>query len=1042
MENNKNNHFIFLEAYAKKSKDGIQVANAEGKLVYVNEKAKKRLGINKPEDVYVWEFEPYFKGLKDWKEHVDYVKNMGEITIRSTHTNLLNKKTTPVEVTVTHQIINGENYLFAVSKDISNIVKQEKALNIRETMLLAISESTAELLNNNDFYDATSKVLAIIGKAVKVDRTYLFTVDESNPELVSQRSEWNSGDADPQIENPELQGVPLGLFDDFLMQMQRNIPFQSIVDQLKESPLKEVLQSQDIVSILIIPVFHKGQFWGFIGYDECKYERVWDKVELSILQTLSNNMSAALERIDYNKQIENLAEFPMENPAPIIRLDKEGRVVFQNKINQIENGSFILQGENKTMNLSELLQYIANDVVDRQKLGYYEVKTGKNDFYSITAKDVVKKSHINLYFSDITKLRKIERELRKTKTIVDQVVRNMEDVVWSVTYPDFKSLYISPSTMKLFGISAKEFYEDSKIWMENIIGEDKSIIAIIFEELQEKKFSNVEYRVNTDMGVKWVNNKIKAIYDEKGVVYRLDGLISDITKQKQINEELKHAKEEAVKSSLAKESFIANVSHEIRTPLNAILGLANVLKEDLSSEKSNEYINNIIYSSKHLRSLIENVLDMAKISEGKITLKSISFSMEELIKTVRSIFIPLAQEKGIELSIKSCPKVKAQFLGDYVRIKQVLINVLSNSLKFTEKGSVHLAIEVINETKKTQALSFIVSDTGIGMEKAFVKNIFNKFSRGKSAEHYTGAGLGMTISYELIKIMNGKISVQSKLGTGTKVQIELPLLIDKKLKENKEEQKDTSNNKPIKILHAEDNPINLLIVRSVLEKYNIILTEVENGAKAIEELKTNEFDCILLDIQMPLIDGFKVADIARKKLGIKAPIMGISANALTSQIDKSKKYGMNEYLTKPFEAETLVETINILLKKNNKTLSVKEKNIYYDSKVLEAKEYDSDFKEHMTSLFIDKTPENLRDLKRFLSQKDYLAVKRLVHKIKPSFEIFGIKNIKEPTKYIMSLDKENNVEWEKLNKCVDSLVETLELTIIQMKKDLSSTKEK
>lgn len=1041
MENsNKTSQIKLLEAFAKSTKGGIQIANKEGRLVFINAVSRKRLGLSNQKELFVWDFEPYFKTAEDWSQHIKSLKESGPKVIRSSNFNLLTKEYIPVEVRVFLQHIDGEDYVFAETREIADIIEKETVLGIRETMLLAISDATSELLYNNDFFQAVVKVLGIIGKAVNVDRTYLFTCsfDENGEELVSQRSEWNSNDTEPQINNPDLQNVPLSLFDDFVEMMRNNIPFQSIVAELDEgSELKAILESQAIISILILPVFHKGEFWGFIGYDECKYARIWDDVEVSILQTLSNNMASALNRLDYDLQIENLAEFPMENPAPIIRIDKEGKLLFQNKIDQIEGEYFKVLGSNSVMSLDELMMHIANDVALNKNVKYYEVQTSKNFFYSITAKEIAKKSYINLYFSDTSKLKLTEKELRKTRTIVDQVVSNMEDVVWSVSYPDFKALYVSPSTKKLYGIDAKKFYDNSQIWVKNIVEEDKDIVNLIFQNIEKNGESDVQYRITTSHGVKWVNNRVKIIRDDTGKVYRLDGLITNITNQKQINEELQLAKEEAIKSNMAKEAFIANISHEIRTPLNAILGLSNLLKDEKESFKSDEYLYHIIHSARHLHSLIENVLDMAKMSEGKISLNQIDFKINDVLKTIQSIFKPLVEEKGLKLVLEIDKKLSPYFKGDYLRIKQVLINILSNAVKFTEKGTIVLRVKVEKEKKTKQVVAFSISDTGIGIEKAFLTEIFKKFSRSDRVnKQQPGAGLGMAISHELIKIMGGKIQVDSCLGKGTVVNITLPLLLGE-AKTNKQNKKLLNKeNKPLKILHAEDNELNRLIVKNILGKYNIELTEVEDGQQALDALKNNLYDCVLLDIQMPKKDGFEVARIAREDYKIKTPIIGVSANALTSQIKKSKENGMNEYLTKPFEADALIDVITLLTGESSNLLQVNKKSSFYDSAALTTREYSAEFRKEMIGLFISKMPVYLKELEKFRADKNIVQAKRMIHKIKPSVETFGVRNIRQDLNYFMSIDEEKEIDWHIVNKHIKSFEKKVLLAIKEIETEL------
>ncbi|MFN9114870.1 MAG: GAF domain-containing protein, partial [Bacteroidota bacterium] len=303
----------------------------------------------------------------------------------------------------------------AVEIDITDRKKTEEELIRREKMLLAISSASNILLNSFNTLDSISKTLEIMGKAVGVDRTYLFTnvLDPELGILASQRFEWNSGSAEPQIDNPEMQNFQINVYEDFLNFLSAKLPFFKQTKSLKDgSPLKEVLESQDILSILMIPIYKNDFFWGYVGFDDCTNERVWSEAEISILSTFANAIENALDREEKTETIKSMALFPELNPNPIIRIDLDGKIILENDAaEKIHYLSF----DDKLISKEEFLSLVSTLLTHERDKLQFEVQFNEDNFYTVDCLLIEDSKQINLYFNDISLLKENEQQLREAK---------------------------------------------------------------------------------------------------------------------------------------------------------------------------------------------------------------------------------------------------------------------------------------------------------------------------------------------------------------------------------------------------------------------------------------------------------------------------------------------------------------------------------------------------------------------------------------------------------------------------------------------------
>ncbi|GHB79663.1 PAS domain S-box protein [Persicitalea jodogahamensis] len=763
------------------------------------------------------------------------------------------------------------------------------------------------------------KSLQELGEFVKADRAYIFDYDFIE-NTTSNLYEWCGEGITPEIEN--LQNVPLSFLPDWLEVHKKGNPFY--VDDVEDLPdsgpesLRQLLEQQNIKSLITLPMLRDGKLIGFVGFDSVRTTHQYDEKEKKLLFLFAQMLLNVNERRERALQLQ------------------------------------------------------------RQEEKYRNIITNMN-------------------------LGLVESDSRK------------------------KVLFANQSFCLMSGYSVKE-----------LLGRNKSEIFDLEEAVGEagnEAIRTFELTVKNKAGEpRWWFVSEAPNFNDKGVLTGTIGIHLDITEQKNLQRDLTVAKNNAEASTRAKELFLANMSHEIRTPMNAIMGMSNQLGKTSLSSDQKFYLNTINSAAENLLVIINDILDLSKIEAGKLSLEKIGFEPKMIVGRAMHVMMHKAEEKGLAFTNSHCDKrLSPVLIGDPYRMNQILLNLISNAIKFTEKGSVDLSCLVVEDTDTHQTVRISVADTGIGMEEEFVQNLFQKFIQEDSSitRRYGGTGLGMSIFKELVELMDGKIEVQSKKNLGTTISFIITM------------QKGKSTDLPVRdaplintailakkrILIVDDNEMNRLVAATLLTNYGAETFEAGNGSGAIGLLRREPIDLVLMDVQMPVMDGIEATRIIRDTISKEIPIIALTAYAIKGDDTRFIASGMSDYLSKPFEENQFIQVISRWLGSDNSLplpvdIPAPTKELFSLNKLNSIANGNQDFINKMINLFIDQSQLSLTELKAAFEKQDYETIRKVAHRLKPSVDTMEITSLKEKIRELEKFD-EHSESFQELGKRLHYLEATL-----------------
>ena len=560
-------------------------------------------------------------------------------------------------------------------------------------------------------------------------------------------------------------------------------------------------------------------------------------------------------------------------------------------------------------------------------------------------------------------------------------------------------------------IDANEsFCEMSGFSLEELFGKDGGEMLLDDFEKERMKVRNAsrsegeadvyELRVlNKNRETRYWLVSAAPLLGDDGEVYGSIGIHWDITEMKQLEFEMKGARHKAEESSKVKAMFLANMSHEIRTPLNGIVGMAEQLAQSQLDADQRYFIDIMRSASSTLLSIINDVLDISKIESGKFSIETTPFNLNETIRRTLSIFGEKAKQTNISLDIELMDDRGIMHLGDPHRLSQVLFNIVGNAIKFTQAGYVRVTSNLARGENDICFVSFSIEDTGVGMDMAYLAKVFEAFSQEDASitRKFGGSGLGLSIARSIVQIMGGTIQIESEKGKGTRVNIRIPMRISNdKTKQDIVEMTDLQKSlKALRILAVEDNELNRMVLQVILKKCEVVVTIAHNGQEAINLIQEQDFDLVLMDVQMPIVDGLEATKYIREQLKLTIPIIGLSANAMREEVEICKQAGMNDYLVKPYSERALVEVMKKWSLEEKKTeLAQAEITSEKELDLSMLKQYvgnDIHVLKDVVSGYLTHLPPQLDRLELALVGADILALRHELHQLKASMEIIGVR---------------------------------------------------
>ena len=704
--------------------------------------------------------------------------------------------------------------------------------------------------------------------------------------------------------------------------------------------------------------------------------------------------------------------------------------------------------------VDQVQQVLANrEMVNNTYLELADGRIFERDFIPIYDQDHYI-GHLWRY-NDVTEQRRMETKIRRSEEKYRGIIENMDLGLMEV---DREGIILKPYPKFCDMVGYEE---------EELIGKKANDILIpthylatmVRQDEQRKKGETGVYEIQllTKSGkLIWVMIGGAPFYDEHGEVIGSVGIHYDITHQKELQEELESARLEAERARDAEKDFLANMSHEIRNPINSVVGMTNLLFDTPLNEEQKEYLNNIKYSSDILLSLISDILDLSKITEGKMEPDLQPLDISELVQAIAQTTRFRLRSSPVTFQLHYDQSIPKYVISDITFLNQILMNLIGNAVKFTHEGQITLTTEKVEEDTSTVRVIFSVEDTGVGIAADQLENIFERFNQaGKAtAGKYGGTGLGLPITKKLVELLDGCIKVQSQPGKGTCFcfQLSFPKADSTGLKKETVPEVQAGHiERTLRILIVEDNSVNRLYLERTLKKWGYQFDSSENGKEALLQLQRERYDLILMDIRMPEMDGYETTIRLRSNKtnpNSNIPIIALTASALKDEKDKALAAGMDHHLTKPFTREQLEQAIIRFFNLQRETTDTgfQWPDALQSPELQELYGDDLEYALMIFEVFLEETPGQLQAMATAIAEADWATTGGIAHQIKPHFKMVGRPEVSIEVEQIEMLSRKSHTDgqqikqlFEVLRKKEESIMASVRETIQQINSYLNQT---
>ncbi|MES2139849.1 MAG: PAS domain S-box protein [Bacteroidota bacterium] len=692
----------------------------------------------------------------------------------------------------------------------------------------------------------------------------------------------------------------------------------------------------------------------------------------------------------------------------------------------------------------KIVSLLKNQSRARSKEGMMTKKNGEN-FWVLISLEIIEINGDSFILSSINNIderKKMEERISELAEFQNVILDGTDYSIITTSEPDGIIKSFNKGAEKMLGYAAEEMIGNTP----DIIHDNMEVIAKAKELTEELKLKvepgvdvfHIKSRLGNSIDVnEWtyihkdgsripVELSISTLKSSKNEIVGYLGIAKNISESKKAKEAIIFAREKAEQAVIAKNSFLANMSHEIRTPMNAIIGFTDLLAQSTLDENQKECVGSVKLAGLNLLAIINDILDFSKIESGKIAIENVPFSLKDALKNIYNLLNVKAKEKNLEYNFFLDAALPDFVVGDSVRLNQIMVNLIGNAIKFTEEGSITVSVKKIEEDDLNYKLKFIVQDTGIGIPADKTELIFDRFSQAntETTRKFGGTGLGLSIAKNLVELLGGEIKLKSELGKGSEFSFEISYQkVDKSVLEPLQKAfviKKTIG--PVKILLCEDNLLNQRLAGKILTKFGFDFEIAENGKIGLEKLKQGKFDLVLMDLQMPEMDGYQATIAIRNELKLPIPIVAMTAHSLVGEKEKCIEIGMNDYVGKPFTQDDLYNKIcsNLIEKKQDSSVpdkiiervdSNKDSDLIDLNYLKELSDGNKEFEKEMIELFLNQVPVDVSALDVAFKSSDAFHVKSLSHKLKSSMSVVGLSGLASYLSFI-----EKNASNKEMNE--------------------------